>query len=120
MALISMGKLDKNQIPIIIGCVFSFLNRILNQYEGAQLLKNQILTNICIAISRFLTVFPYIILIIKNSQSKNNNNKDKALINTKINYIDQKRKAVTGKWIFIFLSSFTYLVQTFFSFFHLK
>ena len=114
MALISMGKLDKNQIPIIIGCVFSFLNRILNQYEGAQLLKNQILTNICIAISRFLTVFPYIILIIKNSQSKNNNNKDKALINTKINYIDQKRKAVTGKWIFIFLSSFTYLVQTFF------
>ena len=114
MAFISIGKLDKNQISIIIGCVFSFLHRLLNQYEGTKLLKNQILTNICISISRFLTVFPYIILKIKDSQVDKNHIENNSSETKKLIFVDYKRKNVRGKWRYMLLSAVTYLLQSIF------
>ena len=114
MAFISIGKLDKNQISIIIGCVFSFLHRLLNQYEGTKLLKNQILTNICISISRFLTVFPYIILKIKDSQVDKNHIENNSRETKKLIFVDYKRKNVRGKWRYMLLSAVTYLLQSIF------
>ena len=65
MALISLGNLDKNLIPIIIGCVFCFLNRLLNQYEGTKLFENVILTNLFIFFGGFFTIIPLIILKVR-------------------------------------------------------
>ena len=52
MAFINIGKIDKNLIPMIAGCIFCFLNRILNQYDGSLLFKNQIMMNIYISTSK--------------------------------------------------------------------
>ena len=93
MACISLGKVDKNIIIIIIGCIFSFLNRILNQYKGTLLFDYVILFLICIGISRFLTVIPFIILKIRNKQNKNSNLKltiDKAF--QPVNEKNEKRE----------------------------
>ena len=63
MAFISIGKIDKNLIPMIAGCIFCFLNRILNQYDGSLLFKNQIMMNIYISTSKLFTIIPFILLI---------------------------------------------------------
>ena len=62
MAIIGLGKIDKSLIPIIVGCVFCFVNRIINQYDGSLLLENKIIPNIFIAFSDLLTLIPYLIL----------------------------------------------------------
>ena len=61
MAFIGLGKINTNLIPIIIGCIFCFLNRLLNQYEGTKLFENVMLTNIFISFSDIFTIIPYII-----------------------------------------------------------
>ena len=63
MACISLGTIDKSLIVILVGCVFCFLNRLLSKIKvGAILFQSPILTNIYIAMSRFITVIPFIIL----------------------------------------------------------
>ena len=59
MAFISLGKIDKNLIPIIIGCIICFLDRLLEQYEGTLLFTNAILTNLFISFSRIFALIPF-------------------------------------------------------------
>ena len=61
MAIISLGIINKSLIPMLAGCAFCFLNRLLNQYEGTLLFKNIVLTNIFIAISDIFSFIPYIV-----------------------------------------------------------
>ena len=68
MAFIELGKIDKNLIPIIIGCVFCFLNRLINHYAETSLFYNLVLTNIFISISNIFTIIPYIILKISSKK----------------------------------------------------
>ena len=65
MAIISFGKIDRSLIVVIIGCIFCFFNRLLSQVDS-RLYKNPILNVICMGPSRFLTVIPLIIFIIKS------------------------------------------------------
>ena len=64
MAFIGFGKINKNIIPLILGCVFCILNRVINSYEGTKLFKNVILTNIFVTLSHSLIILPYIIYTI--------------------------------------------------------
>lgn len=119
MTCISLGKVDKNIIIIIVGCIFSFLNRILNQYKGTLLFDYVILFLICIGISRFLTIIPFIILKIKNKQNKNSNLKvaiDKAFqpLNEKN---EKKEKFYKSKW-FLIISTGLLLFIELFTFFY--
>ena len=41
-----MGKIDKNIIPILVGSVICFLNRLINDYDGTELFKHSIIVNI--------------------------------------------------------------------------
>ena len=68
MAFIGLGKINTNLIPIIIGCIFCFLNRLLNQYEGTKLFENVMLTNIFISFSDIFTIIPYIIFKIRSKK----------------------------------------------------
>ena len=61
MAFIGFGKIDKNIIPLILGCVFCLLNRLVNSYQGTKLFHNVILTNIFVTLSHSLILIPYII-----------------------------------------------------------
>ena len=68
MAFIGFGKINKNIIPLILGCVFCLLNRLVNSYEGTKLLKNVILTNIFVTLSHSFIIIPYIIHKIVNKK----------------------------------------------------
>ena len=115
MACISLGKIDKSLIVIIIGCVFCFLNRLLNIWNP-YIYKFPILTNICIAISRFLAVIPFIILKIK---LKNINGiPEKEITNNKLTeliYNDSKDELiiqVQDKWKYLLLSAIVNIGET--------
>ena len=112
MAIISLGKLDKDFISVVVGCVACFLNRLLNQYDGTLLFKNVILSNIFISISRFLTVIPYIILKIRSKRIKRISDVNNIYTND-IEYIySHKKKTIRqDKFRYILLSAIIYLTQ---------
>ena len=113
MACISLGKIDKNLIPIVIVCIVCFFNRLLNQYDETLLFKNIIIPSIYISLSRFLAVIPYIILKIRtkgfNDCCVKNINKDpiKYIYNNNQNVITKGKKRYT------FLSAIIYLINQF-------
>ena len=83
MAIIGFGVMNKDLLAIIIGCIFCFLNRLLNIFVEAKLFNNKILTNIFISIANIFTIIPYLIFKkrtktidikndIKNINKKNN------------------------------------------------
>ena len=113
MACMSLGRINKNLIPVLIGCVFCFLNRLLNKYDGTLLFNNHILINIYISISRLLTVIPFIILKIRSKRDNYNDNND--IIHNKtfeLIYNDYKEENVQGKFKYILLSAIIYLINS--------
>jgi len=116
MAFISLGKINNNQIPILIGCLFCFLNRLLNQYDGTLLYKNLILTNIFISLSGVFAIIPFIILKKRSQRVKNIDIDNRKTNNTKIEYIytDYGEENVQGKFRFILLSAIIFFIQSIF------
>ena len=110
MAFIGLGKIDKSLTSIIIGCVFCFLNRIINQYDGTLLFGNIIITNIFIAFSDLFTIIPYLILKKRSKKIKSTD-----IQNTKINleyiYTGRNFENIQGKWIYIILSSLIFFIE---------
>jgi len=115
MAFISIGKIDKNLIPMIAGCIFCFLNRILNQYDGSLLFKNQIMMNIYISTSKLFTIIPFILLKINSKKVSSNdiqiikNQQDLKYMNK-----SEAKRIIAGKWGFIFLAVMIYFVNQIF------
>ena len=115
MAFISLGKIDRTLIVIIVGCIFCFLNRYLNQIDS-ELNKNPIINNIVISPSRFLTVIPFIILKIRSKRLFNINKIENA--NTQdtkgieLIYNENQELYIEGKWGLILLSGIIYLLNT--------
>ena len=75
MAFIGFGKINKNIIPLILGSVFYFLNRLLSAYNSDIFSKNMIITNIFIALANTLIIIPFIVYKIYNKACGINNNK---------------------------------------------
>ena len=125
MVCISLGYIDKTIILIIIGCIFCFLDRLLSTCKS-RLYQSVILSNYCIAFSRFLTIIPFLIVKIKSlGKNKRNNmknikenideNKDENNKLIELIYTDiREEEVVYGKWRFILLSTFTYLSNAIF------
>ena len=116
MACISLGKIDKNFIPIFTGCIFCFLNRLLHQYDGALLFKNPIMMNICISSSKFFAFIPYFIhkiidnhAFISHNKIANDNERTKSSSKVKYLYSDESKQFFKGKWKYLFLSSIIFL-----------
>ena len=111
MAFIGLGKIDKNLIPTIIGCIICFLNRILNQYVHTSLFENVILTNIFVELANCLCIIPYIIFKIRTKKYTNKENVSK---NNNIEYIYTGIKSfyyTKGKLKFIILVSIIYFIE---------
>ena len=114
MACISLGTIDKSLIVILVGCVFCFLNRLLSKIKvGAILFQSPILTNIYIAMSRFITVIPFIILTIKTKKKITNVDIENLKKHTLL-YTNTIKEASKGKWKYILLSVLIYLVNSIF------
>ena len=115
MAFISIGKIDKNLIPMIAGCIFCFLNRILNQYDGSLLFKNQIMMNIYISTSKLFTIIPFILLKI-NSKKVSSSDIQTIKNQQALKYMNKSgaKRIIAGKWGFIFLAVMIYFVNQIF------
>ena len=115
MSYINIGKIDKSLIVILVGCIFCFLNRLLNQYDSP-LYKNHVLTNICISLSRFLTVIPFIILKIRSRRrsTKKKEDENKSIGKIKLIYTNTLKETIRGKWRFILLTVLIYIIQSIF------
>ena len=113
MAIINLGKIDKNLISIRVGGVLCFFNRLLNQYKETNLFKNVILSNICISISRFLAGAPYIIILIRaKKEETSNDSKDQANILPKFIFTYKKRNFLYNKEILIFITTILNFIQS--------
>ena len=62
MGFISFGDINKAFIPIIVGSIICFLNRLLNNYDGAKIFKHPIIINIAVAFAKLFGIIPLIIL----------------------------------------------------------
>ena len=125
MAFLSLGRINKNIIPVIIGCIFCFLNRLLNQYKGTKLFENPVLTNIYISSSKLLGIIPLIISKIRSKSKidstnvvffENNDTRNSTITATMIRNIDKKEKKhfiIKGKWALIFLTSIIFFFNQF-------
>ena len=115
MAFISIGKIDRNIIPIIIGCVFCFLSRLLFRVD-TQLFKQKIFPNLLASFCRIFTLIPILISKIdskkvhnsfnKNIQDENKNNNLELIYSEKEDDI-----VIEGKWGFIVLSAVLIFAQ---------
>ena len=103
MKYISLGILNKNIIPIIIGCIFCAVNRIFLIYTETELFKHELIANIVCAIGYCFAVIPLIISKVRskrvnltnNSRTESEDIKDRCSI----------KKVITNKWFLIILTS---------------
>ena len=113
MRFLSLGKVDKNIISIIVGCIFCFFSRLLFRFPGdSDLFDHNIITNLLVSISYFFTIIPFLILKYRSKNKhklesiKNNDLEDMEDIPT----ITQK-DITKGKLLYIFLYNFIDFVQ---------
>ena len=113
MAFIGFGKINKNLIPLVLGCIFCFLNRLVNQIDYPELFGNIILTNMFISGANLFLIIPCIISIIRSKKGKANNNKKENANNlNKIEYIYQDDKNnVKYRGLFILLIALVLFVN---------
>ena len=123
MTLISIGKIDKNIIPIIIACVFALLFKLLTKIDKIILFDHSIISNIYAALSKLLSFIPFIITKMRSKvvREKDNEGYINNTVDT-VEYIYYKvSKGVTkGKLKLIFLASTLFFIQGMILFFTLK
>ena len=122
MRFISLGKIDKNIISIIFGCIFCFLTRFCTRENGTVIFKSYkldnhpVVANIYVSISKLFTIIPYIILIKRLKKNiPNNDIKEINLINTnsiELIQIDFNNGINKGKIKYNLLSAFIFFVQS--------
>ena len=106
---ISIGKFEKNFIGMIVGCVFCFLNRLLNHYK-CKLSENIIIHNIYISGSKLLGIIPYLISIKLTKEENQIESKGTNAILKEVRINEIKRINET-KWRYLFISAFAFFVN---------
>ena len=90
MRIIGFGIIDKNIIPVLLGCLFCFLTRLLFTVQNAQLFHHAIISNFVGAFSKLFAFIPLIILKIRTG--KKNNAINKFVINNNISLAEPNNK----------------------------
>jgi len=114
MAFINLGKIDKNLIPILLGCIFSFLSRLLFKVKNTILFKQKIYPNLLASIIKLVTIIPLIITNKRSQKTTNNNNNERALSNNDIELIYSETDdgvSFQGKFPYIILSTVIQFIQ---------
>ena len=120
MAFIGLGDVNKSLIAIIVGCIFCFLNRILNLFAETELFKNKILTIIFIPFADIFAVIPYIITkrrskskVIKTNIKFLNLTKEESRIGYKHKEIYDIQDSVKNKKYYILLIGIVFFANYF-------
>jgi hypothetical protein len=111
MGFISIGKIDKNLIPIIVGCIFSFLSRLLFTYKGTILFDHPLIDNIAASLSKFFSFFPIVFMAIQSCRENQMIKRNKNLHKFKYIYTNKKSQINRGKYPYIILSSIIFFIQ---------
>ena len=115
MAFISIGKIDRNIIPIVTGCVFCFLSRLLFRVD-TQLFKQKIFPNLLASFCRIFTIIPILISKMGSKKVHNsfNNNIQNENKNNNLELIYSEKDddiVIEGKRRFIVLSAVLIFAQ---------
>ena len=110
MAIISFGLIDKKLIPILIGCAFCFLNRIVLNINREIILDHLIITELLISVTQIVNIIPFIILRLRSKNVHHNNISN----NNNSEIILKKPQIYTykDKWLYIFLLAMIYVAQS--------
>ena len=111
MSIISLGKIDINIIPIILGSFFYFLLRLLFTIDDIKLFKHAIIPNIYACISKLFTIIPYIILKIRSKGKQKDDIKKENKNDVELIYINTQDELSRGKWTLLLLSSILLVIQ---------
>ena len=106
---ISLGKFDKYFWFVLLGCIFCFLNRFLNQYKS-KLSQQSSIHNIYISGSKFLVIIPYLISRKLNKDTPQNERLTKSYI-TQEQIANETKRIKQIKWRYLFISAFAYFVN---------
>ena len=115
MVFISIGLINKNIIPIFVGCAFCFSSKLMIKYAKVDLFKHTIIPNVFASISKLFTIIPFIIFKLRSTKSYINVGLIKENTNIKYIYDDsnsQKKKIIKGKFFFILLASTLFFIQS--------
>ena len=111
MAFISLGKIDKNMIPIIVGCIFVILFEILFLIVDNTLSQHLVIIYLYAVISKLLIFIPFVILKIR-SKKVNGKPEIKDDFNViEYIYIDNRKEINKNKYLYILLSSTLHFVS---------
>ena len=112
MACISLGKFDKSLIPIGIGFVFSFLSRLLFNYNNTILYKHSLISNLFLSLVKLLTIIPLIIFKVRSKSIKNIDKEKNRINNMNLTFNkDSKQKIILCKYLYIVLNSAIFVIQ---------
>ena len=112
MACISLGIINKNMIPILISCIFSFLNKLLFTYKNTILFSHLIVTSIFGIAAKFLSIIPFIIVTIRTKKSDESLKRKEFSEKNKFIYKDIKEEISKGKWKYFLLSGIIYFISS--------
>ena len=112
MACISLGTIDKNLIPILVACVFSFLSRLLLSYKNTILFSHPLISNYFAIAPKYFTIIPFIIITIRAKKNDQSFEQKDTIKKEKLLYQNAKKEISKGKWIFILLSGVIYFIQS--------
>jgi len=112
MACISLGTIDKNLIPILVACVFSFLSRLLLSYKNTILFSHPLISNYFAIAPKYFTIIPFIIITIRAKKYDQSFEQKDTIKKEKLLYQNTKKEISKGKWIFILLSGVIYFIQS--------
>ena len=120
MAFISLGKIDINLVPIVIGCITCFLDRLLEQNEGILLFQNTILSNLFISLSRTFALIPFLILKKRAKKMKSDEIQKTNTIVIEYIFTNNEKKNFRGKNKYILFAALIFFVQTILFIFTIK
>ena len=111
MAFISLGTIDKNLIPILISCIFSFLSRLLFTYKETVLFTHPLISNLFATAAKYFTVIPFIIIKVQAKKVDESFEKKGTFINGIIVNRNLNEEISRGKWKFFLLSGVIFFIQ---------
>ena len=113
MAIISLGQIDRKIIPILIGCAFCLLNRMVVKINKEIFSEHLIITDTLVSISQLINIIPFGILQVR-SKNIHRNSSDNNNSNNNIEIIIKKPQLYTNKykWLYILISAMIYFAQS--------
>ena len=111
MACISLGTIDKNLIPILISCIFSFLSRLLFTYKETVLFTHPLISNLFATFAKYFTVIPFIIVKVRSKKVDKSFEKTGTFRSGKIIHRNLDEEIGRGKWKFFLLSGVIFFIQ---------